>query len=95
MLTTSQYAATSRALSILRQHHPDELTVTRESERPRSVPPLSLSHRVPIDRKVRLAHRRLDACGASGLDSRRGLVQLAAIRGDKLLIDGVLASLGE
>jgi hypothetical protein len=57
--------------------------------------PLSLSHRVPIGRKVTLAYSRLDGCRANPDDARRELACLAAQRADRLLIDGILASLGE
>ena len=95
MMTNERYMAPLPFMAFARKHNTHKLCVIRDPERPPSVPPVSLSHRVPLARKVKLAHRRLDACGASSLDSRRALLRLAELRGDKLVIEGVLASLGE
>jgi hypothetical protein len=71
------------------RHKPD-----LRSERPGFNVSKSLPRLVRIERKVELVRRRLDVLGAGVGDSRRGLAQMAAVRADEVLIDGILASLG-
>jgi hypothetical protein len=63
-------------------------------ERPRPAFPVAPPRSARIDRKVGLARQRLAARGAGPRDIRYGLLRIAVLRSDEILVDGILASLG-
>jgi hypothetical protein len=92
MLTESAQPCTFLHESSERSCDPDRRRAGARSRRPRPDVALSVPRWARIDRKVELARRRLDALGAGAGDRRRGLLRIAVLRADEVLIDGILAS---